>query len=115
MSYVTTRIDADPREHLRHYINLRSRLHRDGDALTVWTVDMSGGGARVGLDAVTEAGFVGDGWTLTVPGLGSWPVTRRWQRGATFGLAFTLSDAAMAALAADLAALPPAPVPLRSG
>jgi hypothetical protein len=70
---------------------------------------MSGGGARIGLDAVSEAAFTGAGWTLTVPGLGSWPVARRWQRGATFGLAFELNAAGRAALAADLAARAPAP------
>jgi hypothetical protein len=109
MSFVTTRIDAGPRDDLRHYINRRSRLHRGAQALTVWTVDMSGGGARVGLDAMSEAAFSGAGWCLTVPGLGSWPVTRRWQRGACFGLDLDLAAAERAALAARLAALPPAP------
>jgi hypothetical protein len=77
-------------------------MRADAD-LVVWTVDLSGNGARVGLDVAATAGFTGDGWSLSVPELGQFPVTRLWHRGSTYGLGFDISEEERTRLAAALA------------
>ena len=107
MSFVTSRLEADPRRHLRHYVNLRSRLTRGDTDLVVWTIDLSGGGARIGLDVAAEGAFEGDGWDLSVPGVGRFPVQMCWKRGSTYGLDFDISVPDREVLAGDLAQMFP--------
>lgn len=102
MNFVTARIGSDPLEHRRHYVNQRSHLSLGERNLAVWTVDLSGSGARIALGGSGHEGFEGEGWHLTVPGIGRFPVRRRWRRGSTCGLEFELSADERRHLAEDL-------------
>ena len=93
MSYVSIRMEADPRQFPRYYVNLRSRLSGPAEEeLTVWTVDLAGGGARIGLDAPSASAIEGPGWVLAIPGIGTFPVEARWRRGTTIGTEFMIAD-----------------------
>jgi hypothetical protein len=101
MTSASLRLEED-RPRVRRYLNRASRLVRGSREIAVWTVDISGDGARVALDTLAEVGFDGPGWELHVPALGTFPVVPVWQRGATFGLAFEMPGPARDRLDADL-------------
>jgi hypothetical protein len=90
MGYQAPVAGAERRRFPRFYINLRSRLIGPAGAVAVWTVDLSGNGARIGLGMVEASAFDGPGWSLDLPRLGCFPVIRRWHRGNAFGVSLDI-------------------------
>jgi hypothetical protein len=102
MGFEATSFDADRDRYPRYYVNRRSRMFGPSGEVAVWTVDISGNGARVGLGMLDSSDFEGPGWSLDIPDIGRFPVHLQWHRGDTFGLGFALSQAEQDDLALTL-------------
>jgi len=108
MSYIPTRLDADPCRHLRHFINLESELSDPrGNRTRVWAVEISGSGARIALGSRMDGAFDGPGWIVEIPRIGSFEAVKKWRRGTTFGVNFILPVVEQDRLATRLGTIVP--------
>ena len=92
MSFLSPRMAADPRRFQRHYVNLRCPLMGPPGKFKVWGADVSGNGARLGMEAAAAPHFVGPDWELGLPTIGVFPITRVWNSGIVFGTTFAISE-----------------------
>ncbi|MCR8723294.1 PilZ domain-containing protein [Frigidibacter sp. ROC022] len=108
MSFMSTRLDADPRRYRRQKISLLSELAApDGETFQVRTIECSGGGARIIFEDADGDALQGEGWLLTIPRLGCYEVQMKWRRDSTYGVRFVMPVAEQDHLAARLALIAP--------
>jgi hypothetical protein len=93
---------------LRHFINLPSVVSApEGNTVRVWAVEVSGSGARLAFEERMDHAFDGSGWSVEIPRIGTFEAVKKWRRGTTVGVNFTLPLDEQDHLAARLATIVP--------